>query len=131
MRFAARVFLTLAIPVALPGCAGVYITSTYATATNKIVRTPCGGDYKVSERDSKLLVSAYALSEMVHAACAEPQAGATGVPYEHAAALYLAESNRPQCRITSGERLEALHSEFSFICPAAPAAKPTPAQTHR
>jgi hypothetical protein len=128
MRFGARVLLTLAVSTVLSGCAGVYITSTYATATNKVVRTSCRGEYKVSEKDSKLLVSAYALSEMVHSACAEPEASTTGVPFEYAAVQYLAETNRSQCRITTGERLEALHSEFTFVCPPAPAAKPGPAQ---
>jgi hypothetical protein len=131
MKFGARVLLTLAVSAVLSGCAGVYITSTYATATNKVVRTSCRGEYKVSEKDSKLLVSAYALSEVVHSACAEPQASATGVAFEYAAVQYLAETNRPQCRITAGTRLETLHSEFTFVCPPAPAAKPGPSRSRK
>ena len=122
------VFLSVVVSAALSGCAGGYILSHYATATNKVVKTSCGGDYRVSEKDGKLLVSAYAASELYHSICDAPPRSRTGVAYEFAAKQYLDESNRSQCVITAGERLELLHSEFAFTCPAAP---PTPSSAKK
>jgi hypothetical protein len=110
------------IVLGMAGCAGPYIVSHYGGTANKVITTTCRGQYKVSETDGKLLVSPYAATELYHSACAEPQPGSTGVAYEYAAVQFLKESNRSQCRITGGERLELLHSEFSFTCPAAPPA---------
>jgi hypothetical protein len=114
------VCLFVVLPVTLSGCAGGYILSQYATAGNKVVKTSCRGEYRVSEKDGKLLVSTYAASELYHSACGSSPPGRTGIPYEFAAAQYLQESNRPLCKITSGQQLELLHSEFAFSCPPAP-----------
>jgi hypothetical protein len=107
--------------MALSGCAGGYILSHYGTTASKVVKTSCRGEYRVSEKDGKLLVSAFAVSEAYHSACESPPPGRTGIPYEYAAVQFLQESNRPLCVITAGERLELLHSEFAFTCPTAPA----------
>jgi hypothetical protein len=120
MRSIAVLFSVL--PVALSGCAGGYIMSQYGTAASKVVKTSCGGEYRVSEKGGKLLVSAFAVSEAYHSACESPPPGRTGIPYEFAAVQFFQESKRPLCVITAGERLELLHSEFAFTCPPAPPA---------
>src|SRR3954454_22504035 len=112
------VLLSVVISAALSGCAGGYILSQYATAANKVVKTSCGGDYRVSGKDGKLLVSAYAATELYHSICDSPPRSRTGIAYEFAAKQYLDESNRSECAITAGQRLELLHSEFAFTCPA-------------
>jgi hypothetical protein len=112
--------------MALVGCAGGHILSQYGTAASKVIKTSCRGEYRVSEKDGKLLVSAYAVSEAYHSACESPPPGRTGIPYEFVAVQFLQESNRPRCVITAGERLELLHSEFAFICPPT---RPSPATT--
>ena len=63
------ILLSVILPATLSSCAGGYILSHYGTAANKIVKTSCGGDYRVSEKDGKLLVSAYAATELYHSVC--------------------------------------------------------------
>ena len=63
------ILLSVIVPATLSGCAGGYILSHYGTAANKVVKTSCGGDYRVSEKDGKLLVSAYAATELYHSIC--------------------------------------------------------------
>ncbi|HEY8381967.1 MAG TPA: hypothetical protein VIL09_07455 [Microvirga sp.] len=123
--------LGLATPLLLAACAGPYILYEYSSAGSKVVETRCGGKYRVTERSGRLLVSAYAASELYHGVCATTEPGATGLRYEHVATQYLAEANRAQCRITAGDELEPLHSEFTFECPAPPVAPPAQTPTRR
>jgi hypothetical protein len=123
--------LGLSTPLLLPACAGPYILYEYGTAGSKVVETRCGGKYRVTERSGRLLVSAYAVSEVYHGVCATTQPSVTGLRYEHVATQYLTEANRAQCRIAAGEELEPLHSEFTFECPAAPVLPPAQSPARR
>ena len=106
---------------ATAGCSSISGVGAYSVALSKAVTFGCHRGYTVYEKDNKLLVMAYPVSEVVGAACtAFTQAGSSPtsepIRYQAAAERYLEAKERQSCRITDALVLTRFHSEFRFIC---------------
>ncbi len=101
------------------------------------VATRCGGGYRVFryKDEPRILVSAYAISNVYKSACERngPVAqGVTGVSHEEAASAYIGETpSLKGCRVTGGTSITPLHSELTLDCPAAPAPRPNTSSLQR
>ncbi|ANY77693.1 hypothetical protein BB934_05140 [Microvirga ossetica] len=123
----------LALVGAMSGCASAPTggsLSDYVAVGYTNVTTTCGGGYQVYRQpvNGRLLVAAYAVSEMRQSFCqswrGEPSLSPlTGVRHEEGALEYIATTPAMKgCILVSGVEITRLHSEFIVACPAQPGA---------
>jgi hypothetical protein len=125
-----------ALTVALSACASSRSNpqggslSDYVAVSYTNVTTTCGGGYQVYRQpvNGRVLVVAYAASEARQSICqswrGEPSVSPiTGARHEEAVVEYIATTpSLKGCTVVSGVEITSLHSEFTIICPADPAA---------
>jgi len=123
----------MAIAMLLPACASNPqggSLSDYVGVGYTNVTTTCGGGYQVYRQpvNGRLLVAAYAVSEMRQSFC-ESWAGEVSVPsvagvrHSEGALEYIAKTPAMRgCTLVSGVEITPLHSEFAVACPGQPGA---------
>jgi hypothetical protein len=113
-----RVMIVVANTFAVGACSTPYLLTEWGSVQPTSIPLVCGnGGYDVRTKDSRILVTAYAVTEAIRSCGTTVASAPASARYQDAAAEFLVRTGKPQCRINSGREIDQLHSEFTFTCP--------------